>query len=460
MKRVFVIGSIMVLIGAPLALSSGLSIPEQGAAAMGMSAAMTARSEDLSALYYNPAGLDYVEGFELMAGVTPIMPSHHYSPFYDDKRDFRFKAIEAESNTFLPPQLYAAFRVSSKMVLGVGVFSPFGLGTEWDDKWNGRYTSTFAEIQTIYINPTLSLKLSEKATFGVGVSYVTSSAAIEKMVDAGALISPNLMGNKEYDSKFKIDGDASAVTYNLGLIVRPAEQWQLGVSYRGAYDLDYEGKAKFLHADKTIPVPDGQGGVVMLPLSQVLGAQLPASQDGTATLNMPWMLNFGSKFDITPKWDFSADLNLVGWSVYEDLVLDFDTDLPADKQVLKKNWKNSFVVRGGTSYDYSDKLILRAGALLDKNPIPDDTFDGQLPDSNRYGLSVGAGYTLGKVRFDASYLLLNFFKREKDNGVGMSVDTTGDGTIDRFDIPGGYQVGNGIYESRAHLLSVSASVVF
>ncbi len=460
MKKVPAIALLMIVAMSPQVFASGLSIPEQGAAAMGMSAAMTARSEDLSAIYYNPAGLDYVQGFELMLGVTPIMPSHHYSPFYEDKKNYLFKSQEAESNIFLPPQIYAAMPLGGRMVLGVGVFAPFGLGTEWDDEWNGRYTSTYAEIQSIYINPTLTIKLNEKASFGFGVSYVTSNATIEKIFDTGSLLSANLMGNPDYDSKFGLEGDGSAVTYNLGLLARPLENIQLGVSFRAAYDMDYEGTAKFKHANKSIPVPDGQGGVVMLPVSQVLADQLPASQDGDATLNMPWMMNFGLKYDVNPRWDVSSDINLVGWSVYEELVLDFDTNKPVDKQIQDKDWNDSWVVRAGTSYDYTENIVFRGGALIDKNPVPDETFDGQLPDSHRYGLSLGAGYTMGRVRFDASYMLLNFFKRDKHNGVGFGADTTGDGTVDRFDIPDDYPVGNGTYESRAHLLSVSASIMF
>ena len=62
MKKVQVLLLIM-MFSASVVFASGLSIPEQGAAAMGMSAAMTARSEDLSAIFYNPAGIDYVEKF-------------------------------------------------------------------------------------------------------------------------------------------------------------------------------------------------------------------------------------------------------------------------------------------------------------------------------------------------------------------------------------------------------------
>ena len=96
--------------------------------------------------------------------------------------------------------------------------------------------------------------------------------------------------------------------------------------------------------------------------------------------------------------------------------------------------------------------------------------DGQLPDADRTGISLGAGYTIGMLRFDVSYMFLMFADREKDNFVGYS-DANGDGSVDAVDQAtlngalalqgrGTYPVGNGDYESSANLFSVSVSYAF
>jgi len=455
-KAIVAIGVIMLFSGTVWA--SGLAIPEQGAAALGMSAAMTARSEDLSAIFYNPAGIDYVEGFELYAGITPIMPRHTYSPMTKDVGIF--SKIDAEKNMFLPPQLYAAYRVHPKAVIGLGVYAPFGLGTEWADTWAGRYTSTYAEIQTVNINPTIAIEVHEKLSLGIGVSYITSSATIEKMVNTGGSV--GLGTNTAYDSEFGLDGDGTAWGLNLGALLRPMERLQLGVSYRFAYDLEYEGKAKFKHKDVLKNIPGGVHPITGAALSvyDLVSANMPASQTGTATMNMPWMLNFGLLYDFENNWDVSLDLDFVGWKSYEELTIDFEDDKPYDEQTLDKDWENSFILRAGTSYVVNESLVARGGILFDKNPVPDETMDGQLPDANRFGFSLGMGYTFGKVTIDAGYMILLFQDREKDNAVGFDTDTTGDGTVDRFDVPAGYPIGNGNYESRAHLISVAASMAF
>ncbi len=469
MKRVVVLLLVIMMFPASGVFASGLAIPEQGAAAMGMSAAVTARSEDLSAIFYNPAGIDYVKNSEIMLGVTPIRPGHEYHPFREDL-DF-FDRTDSESKTFLPPQIYAAWRANDNMVLGIGVFAPFGLGTEWDNGWDGRYVSTLAEITNVHINPTLSYKVNETVSIGVGVSYITANATIEKMIDTGGLISSSLAANPNYDSMFGLEGDGSSFNFNLGTIIRPIERLQLGVSYRSAFDIDLEGTAKFKHEETAIKtavagaaVMGGADSATATAMADgtynLISGMMPASQDGSATLKMPWMLNFGIKYDLNEAWDTSFDLDFVGWSVYDELVIDFDKDMPEDKTTLKKDWENSFILRGGTSYDINESFVARGGLMFDSNPVPEDTFDPQLPDSDRWALSIGAGYKLGAIHLDASYLFLQFLEREKNNAVGFSTDTTGDGVLDKFDVPTGYPVGNGKYRSRAHIFSVSASILF
>lgn len=466
--------------------ASGLSIPEQSAMAMGMSAAMTARSEDLSSIYYNPAGLDYVEGREITLGITPIMPSHKYHPFHEDRKIFDSK--DAASNTFFPPHIYAAWRTSEKMVLGIGVYSPFGLGTEWNDTWDGRYTSTFSEITLININPTVSYRVHEKVSIGIGVSYMTSSATFELMKDIGSSLFEELgsdpalvsiMANTDYDTKFGLKGNGSGYGYNFGILFDATERLKLGASFRSKTDIEYDGTVKLTH--KQAKIKETVYGATAMALAgsglteaeiaaqaagnadlfyASLSDEYPASQDGTATLNMPWMLNLGLKYDLSSRWDASVDFDIVGWKVYDELVIDFADDKPVDEMVLSKEWRNSYVFRLGSSYDLTDAFVTRAGILYDRNPVPWNTMDAQLPDANRLGISIGAGYKLGSVRFDVSYLLLKFYDRDKENGVGFEKDITGDGKIDRFDVPPGYPVGNGSYKSRAHLISASATFNF
>ena len=337
-------------------------------------------------------------------------------------------------------------------------------------------------MQTIYLNPTISYKVNRLITVGAGVSYIYSDVILEKMFDTGLILygvneklqqgsgDISMIANSDCDSHFSFDGDGHAYGLNFGTLIRPTERLQVGISYRGTADIDYDGTAKFTHPSVLVPVSDGNGGYLNVPVSQLVGEDMPSEQDSEASLSLPWRLNFGALYDISEIWDVSADINLTGWSAYDEVVVNFDTGKPYDTLIQKKDWENAFAYRLGTSYDINDSYVIRGGLMYDETPIPDNTLDGQLAGNDRIGMSIGFGYSMSVVKFDVSYLYLKFMDREKDNLVGYS-DVDSDGVITANDRTildnimaaqgkGNYPVGNGDYESSSHFFSVSVSYSF
>ncbi len=449
---------LIVLIGTTAGVyAAGLAIPEQGAAAMGMAASMTAR-QDMSSIYYNPAGLDYVGKNELLIGLTPIRPVHKFEGENANE--------EANGKTYMPPQLYFAHRLNKRVVFGAGVYAPFGLGTDWNTDWSGRYTSTFGEVSTVFFNPTAAVQVTNWLSVGAGFSWVYSKATIEKMLDSGLQMyalnkDPKSIANSVNDSQFSLDGEGGGHNWNLGVLLKPSERFQVGLAYRSKTDVDYTGKVKFTHATH---------------LAAALSKAMPSSQDGETTLHLPASFNAGVLYRFTEAWDASFDVNFVRWSTYDKLVIDLADNLPVDTLTQEKNWDNTTVIRLGTSYRMNELTMLRGGFLYDKSPVPDETIDAQLPDNDRLGFSLGFGRLVGRVNLDFSYLFLKFQDRDKDNYVGYT-DVTDtfpptatskkNGVVDAADksmldaMRGvAYPVGTGTYKSYANLFSVSASVKF
>ena len=429
--------------------AAGLAIPEQGAAAMGLAAAVTARSQDLSAIYYNPAGMDYVQKGEVFVGLTPIQPHHKY--------EGSGVSNESVSKTYMIPQVYVAYRMNPRLVLGMGVYTPYGLGTDWGESWVGRYTSTYAEVQSLYLNPSASVKVTDWLSVGGGFSFVYSNAVIEKMLDSGLAMysstkNAGLIANTYYDSKFKLDGEGGGTNWNLGLMLRPSKKMQIGLSYRDKTDLKYNGDAYFVHKDF---------------LASTLNGSMPSMQDGKTTLHLPSVFSAGLLYNLTERLDASFDVNFTKWSVYNKLVIDLEKQLPKAQIVQYKNWDNTQTYRLGTSYDWDPLTVLRCGLMYDQSPVPDGTFDAQLPDGDRIGAAVGVGRKVGLFTIDCSYLFLKFSKRDKDNFVGYA-DVNSNGVVNLADqktlaaLRGGveYPVASGTYKSYVNLFSLSASIKF
>ncbi len=102
-------------------------------------------TEDPTSIFYNPSAMAFMEKNGVAAAVNTI----------DITAKFRDDGSTTAAGTPLTggdggdggttgfvPNLYWVQGVSGGLKVGLGVNSPFGLATEYDDNWKGRYHPT------------------------------------------------------------------------------------------------------------------------------------------------------------------------------------------------------------------------------------------------------------------------------------------------------------------------------
>jgi long-chain fatty acid transport protein len=114
------------------ALASGFFINTQGATPLGQGNAVVAHSEDPSSIYFNPALLPRINGTQIQIGTNVISPRTEFNS------DFSGKDFKTKNDSFFPSTLYITHKVTDKFSVGLGIFSNFGLSTDWGDHWEGR----------------------------------------------------------------------------------------------------------------------------------------------------------------------------------------------------------------------------------------------------------------------------------------------------------------------------------
>ena len=127
------------LLAAGPATAAGFSIFEAGSRATAMGGAFVAQADDLSAMFYNPAGLaKYTEKGELkvMAGVTLIIPTSELAEGYNPYPGQGYSS-KMHDQFFFPPNLYVSYGLSECVSLSFGTWFPFGLATRWSDPDTG-----------------------------------------------------------------------------------------------------------------------------------------------------------------------------------------------------------------------------------------------------------------------------------------------------------------------------------
>ena len=416
-------------------------IAEQSASGLGNAfAGGAAIAEDASTLWYNPAGMTRLAGPQLIVGGSYIRPS--FAANVISASTFNGAPIaggggDAGQNAFVPT-LYGTYPLSKRLSLGAAVNAPFGLITDYDDGWAGRYHALRSDIKTVNINLAAAFKLDDTLSVGLGVNHQTIDAELTQAVDfftlcnLGAAPVPAAAAcgsgggfsqpSNPNDGSAKVTAKGDAWGYNLGVLTQigPA---RVGLAYRS--EVKYKLDGDF---DITAPanVPNA-----LLTNPNFLLVDSPAHTEVT----LPSTLSLSGVLATRGPWTFMADVTRTNWHVLPELRIKFDSG-QAD-QVVTLNLKDAYRYSTGVSYRASDRWVLRTGFALDRSPV---TSAGdrtpRLPDSDRRWLSAGAGLRASQsVYFDIAYTYVKL----ADSSVQKAAGSIGSENFSRGNLSANYQ---------------------
>ncbi len=383
--------SILLLL--PLAaFGGGFQLNEHGARAVGQGGAWVARAYDPSAIYFNPAGLAFQRGTFVSLGTTFIAPRAKYYGIGTGQ-------LNMNNQVFTPINGYITSSLSDDLVVGIGVMNPYGLGTEWPTAWTGRYITTKADLISFFVTPTVSYKVTDDLSVGVGVNYVTGSAKLSRIIS-------DPFAQQEHTAT--VDASGTGWGFNIGLLYRPTEDLSVGASYRSGVTIDATGSATF------------KPGLSVFPAGDV-----------TATLNLPATGYIGVAYAVSENLEVEFDYQYVGWSSYDSLTVVFKADpsLPGDPKLFE----DTYILRWGAEYTM-DRLQLRLGYFFDNNPVKDRYLEPTLPDVDRHGFNAGAGYAVSQnISLDVFFMYLKGVQRTV-SGTYVGLDGTYSTTATLFGV--------------------------
>ena len=372
-----------------------VSLQGQRALAMGHTGVAVVNSAELG--FFNPSGLVYLENrLNVSAGVSAVFSDVVYqnSEFGDFER--------TTSPVGTPFYLYASYKVTDWLALGLSVYTPYGSTVEWEDDWAGSHLVNNIDLQAIYIQPVASVKLSEYFSVGGGPIFVTGGVNFNRNLNRTLT---DIDGNRS-----NVTVDATGVTawgWSGSMLFSASERFRIGFNYRSEIILEAEG------GDATFSnVPDS-------PLTPFRNTTFNAS------LPLPAEVSVGLSYQFMDKWLFAFDINETLWSVYNSLDIDFaDPNIPDSENV--RNYKDSSIYRFGLQYDANDRFTLRAGYYFDESPVQEGYFAPETPRNDSHGFTGGLSLNFGNnFAVDASFLYIRFaevdasYDHYMENGVAV-----------------------------------------
>lgn len=388
MKKIIL--TIVIFATPSAAHAAGFALIEQSGSGMGNAyAGGSAIAEDASTIFFNPAGMAYIEGTQAVGALHLIKPSAEFNNQGSVKAaglpPLGGEGGDAGDLAFVP-NFYYKSNLTDSIDFGLGVNAPFGLKTEYDDDWLGRFQGVKSEVKTININPAIAFKVNDQLSLGFGVSAMWIEAELTSAVNLGV---------SERTSKVK--GDDWGFGFNMGAIYQVTPDTRVGMAYRSKVEQHLDGDVKFSISNG--PTPNG---------------------DVKADVTLPENLSVSAFSRLNDTWDLMGDVTWTRWSQFKELAIYRDSGSLLSKTT--ENWENTMRYSIGVNYHYSDTLKLRAGLAYDEEAIKDEFRTVRIPGNDRKWLSLGAGWQLApNSKLDVGYAHLFISDAEIDDNQTTAV---------------------------------------
>ena len=419
--------------------ASGYHFGTQSVNAQGTANAAAAEAADASTIFYNPAGLSKLDSSQISVNANIVFPSIRYEA--DSATDFTGIPVQGSKSgkitkTTVAPHVYGAYKANDDVTLGLGVYVPFGSATEYEKDSVLRYNINKLGLTTIAIEPVVAWKLNDRHSFGAGIIAQHTSAELRKYADWGIQQKAKALtatpSNPTAAAQIKADGHADVKGSDWGFGYQLAWMWDIndrarvGVNYRSKVSHTLKGDAEWAADD----------AAAKAMWSTALAANgYTANEKARVKIVTPESLSVHGMYKVSDKANLFGDVTWTRHSRFNKAELVFEKEKTigmnkkSDRTTITPNWRNTYKVGFGGSYQISEPLQLRAGIAFDKSPVRNADYRmNSLPDGNRIWFSAGMKYHIGKNHVvDAAYthIHINDTVYRAGKASGNDVDSRG-----------------------------------
>ncbi|MEZ6961098.1 MULTISPECIES: outer membrane protein transport protein [unclassified Aeromonas] len=349
--------------------ASGLGRAYAGEAAIADNAAVLAR---------NPAAMTTFEKMAVSVSGTYIKPDVDV----DGSIATPLGKVSASESGIAPsafvPASYFIQPLNDQWAWGIGLFSNYGLSTEYSKTFAAGAGAGDTELLTLNINPNIAYRINEQFSIGAGINAVYGAAELNRYA---GLLGPAL-GQKSDTRIAHLKGDTWGFGWNVGTLYEINKDHRFALTYRSQVDMSFDGDFQGLTSgNRTV--------------------------DGNLKLDLPAQAEFAGYHRLNQQFAVHYSVNWTDWSAFQELKA--TSNQCAGGVCLQKDEKFKDSTRysiGGTWY-INPAWEARLGFAYDNSPIEPEYRSLSIPDSDRVWYSAGATYHINpdmSVDFGMAYL--------------------------------------------------------
>lgn len=352
------------------AFAGGLSLYEVGTADVGLaSAGYTARAQDASTVFTNPAGMTRLEGTQVTGSLQALYGDFSFSP---DSQTSPGLGSEDGGNPvgwFPGGGFFISHRINPDLAVGFAATGNFGLSMQYEDDWQGRYYGQTGTLLGASFLPSIAYKVTDKLSVGASLNatygILKDEVAINRTLPLG---SP--------DGQLDLEDNVWGYGVNLGLLYEFNPGSRFGFTYNSEVKLDFEPKAKF----------SGEGPVLkgLLSASNLLNATIDMG------MYIPQGVNASIFHQIDDKWAVLGSVGWQDWSRFGKINVSIDDTTSPHSATTDLDFKDTWHVALGGQYRVSQPWSVNFGVAYDSAFQNTSQIGPMLPANEawRFGLGV------------------------------------------------------------------------
>lgn len=372
------------------AMAAGFALNEQSISGMGTSfAGRSSSAEDATTLFGNPAGMSRLQREEVSFGMAAI----HVRTDIKDANSF--PGTGSNDGDMVPftavPMGYYVMPIDERWAVGIGLYVPFGLISDYENGFQGRYFGNYSEVRVITLQPTVSYRFNEKLSVGFGPTINRIDGQLES-----ASLSRFTPGRN--DGRVKVKGDDTALGFNAGLLYEFTPKTRAGITYHSKVEYTLQGDTRL----------SGAG----FDQFEAIGLQASGKYKASLDLDTPESIDVSITHELDDQWTFYAGAMWTRWSRFEAIVIE-NRGIPGPLQpslapiVEEQDWHDTWSYAAGMSYKLNRQWTLRSGLAFDQSPTNNTHRSPRIPSGDRTAISLGAAWApTDDVTIDLAYSYL------------------------------------------------------
>jgi long-chain fatty acid transport protein len=385
----------------PLQLAAqDFSFHEPSARAAALGGAFTARADDATALFYNPAGLAFLNTVRIKCNI--MFGRRQTGAAWPDG---------GASFTTQPPEFIGNVAVSFQPVkhitIGAGLFSPFTYESYWTPGWDAETLIGRNRLRTMTFRAALAVEPLKGLALGAGVDLVSSTVRWRHSISFNIPNYP-LPRDLNVDSNYELSGRGTSFVAGALWKILPAVQ--IGAKYQERLPLDYTGTDVFNSqldiSGMTVPDPHLTSRKVI----DLVGFYYK-TQNVTTRLTLPRQITGGLALTPLKPLSLYLDLEWSRWSEFGNWIFTsmnegqalnpaFTTEyqdfyglaLNYGVQGIPLTLRDTKAVKAGLEYRPGKYTAVRAGYARHQSSVDAADRTPIYPDLDRNVYSLGFGY--------------------------------------------------------------------